>query len=82
MKKIGVIANYFTKLGVAVVILTDGDLKKGELIHIKGFTTDFEQIIDSMQIERQDIESATRGEKIGLKVKDRVRLHDEVFKKE
>ena len=74
------IENYFSKVGVAVVVLTDGGLKKGEKIHIKGSTTDFEQIAESMQIDKQKVDSVEKGTKIGLKVDDRVREKDEVFR--
>ena len=80
MKKIGVIENYFYKVGVAVVVLTDDGLKKGEKIHIKGSTTDFKQIAESMQIDKQKVDSVEKGKKVGLKVDDRVREKDEVFR--
>ena len=79
MKRIGVIENYFSKAQVAVLNLTDGDIKKGDKIIIKGTTTDFKQLVESMQIDRKDIDSANRKQKIGLKVIDRVRENDEVF---
>ena len=82
MKKVGVIENFFSKVNVAVLNLTNDDLKKGEKIFIKGSTTNFEQTVESMQIDRQDIETAIKGQKIGLKVEDRVRENDEVFKED
>ena len=79
MKKIGVIENYFSKISVAVLDLTDGDLKVGDTIHIKGATTDYKQKVDSMQIEREEVEMVNKGLKVGLKTTERVRKTDEVF---
>jgi len=79
-EEIGRISHYFTKIGVGVVEITKGSLKVGDKIRIKGATTDFEQEIDSMQIEREEIEEAEAGQSIGLKVKDHVREHDVVYK--
>ncbi len=79
MKKIGVVTHYYPKISVAVVALTDS-LVIGDEIHIKGATTDFTQSIMSMQIEHEAIQSARKGQKIGLKVVDHVREGDELFK--
>jgi len=78
-KLIGKVTHYFTGIGVAVVELED-ELKVGDKILIKGATTSIEQNIDSMQIHNQSVESAKKGESIGLKVKDRVREGDTVYK--
>jgi putative protease len=77
--KVGVISHYFTKIGVAVIDLT-GSLNIGDTISIQGATTSFEQVIDSMQIEHEMVDKAKGGDSIGLKVKDRVRKGDTVFK--
>lgn len=77
-KKIGKVTHYFTKIGVAVVKLTT-TLKVGEEIHIKGHTSDFTQAVESMQIEHDKIETAKKGQSIGLKVKEHARDGDEVF---
>ena len=79
-KKIGEIAHYFGKIGVAAIKMKSG-LKVGEVIHIKGHTTDFEQVVDSMQIEHESVQSVKKGDDIGIKVKDHVREGDEVFLK-
>ena len=55
-------------------------LKVGDKVKIRGHTTDFEQVVESMQIEHKPIEEAKPGDKIGLKVKERVRPHDTVYK--
>ena len=77
--EIGVVTHYFTKISVAIVDLSN-TLSVGDRILIKGMTTDFEQTIDSMQIEHEDVEKAEAGQSIGLKVKDRVREGDAVYK--
>ncbi len=79
-KLIGKVTHYFTNIGVAVVEITDNELKVGNKIHVKGATSDFEQGIDSMQIEHENIETAKKGQAIGLKVEQQVREGDEVYK--
>lgn len=79
-KLIGKITHYFTNIGVGVIEITEGDLKVGDKIHIKGATSDFEQVIDSMQIEHENMEKAKKGDAIGLKVDQQVREGDQVFK--
>ena len=78
-KPIGKIAHYFTKIGVAVIDLSD-DVKVGDRISIEGATTNFEQVIDSMEIEHKKAPNATAGQSIGLKVSGRVRQEDLVYK--
>ena len=78
--QIGKITHYFSKIGVAVINIEFGELVVGDTIHVKGATTDFEQKIDSMQIEHEGVDKATAGQSIGLKVADAVREHDLVFK--
>ena len=79
-KKIGEVIKYFGKIGVAAIRLTEGSLKVGETIHIVGHTTDVTQDIDSMQIENKSVQEAGPGADIGIKIKDRVREHDVVYK--
>ncbi len=78
-KLIGEITHYFTRIGVAVIELSD-DIKIGDTIRIEGATTAFDQVVDSMEIENEKVETATRGQSIGLKVKERVRPADVVYK--
>lgn len=80
LEEIGKITGFFTKVGAAIIDVTGGSLKVGETVRIKGHTTDFEQVVESMQIEHQPVQEATKGQTIGLKVKDRVRRHDMVYK--
>jgi putative protease len=79
-EKIGVITHYFGKINVAAIQLTDGELRVGDTIHIRGHTSDFTQTVDSMQLEHDKVESAKVGEGIGIKVIEHAREHDEVFK--
>ena len=79
-EKIGVIEHFFSNVSVAAIRITDGELKIGDTIHIVGATTDFIQKIESMQIERNPVDSVKAGDAVGIKVKDRVREHDIVYK--
>jgi putative protease len=78
--KVGVIMHYFGKVSAAVINLTDGDLKVGDKIHIKGHTTDLNETIESMQLEHQNVPEAKKGTQIGINVKEHVREHDVVYK--
>ena len=77
--EVGEILHYYGHIQVAVVRLSDA-LKSGENIRIKGHTTDFEQDIGSMQVDHNQIESAEKGQEIGMKVNDKVRELDKVYK--
>jgi putative protease len=79
-QRIGVVTHYFGKISVAAIELTDGELRVGDTIHIKGHTSDFTQTVDSMQLEHDAVESASVGESVGIKVAEHAREHDEVFK--
>ena len=78
--EVGRITHFFTKINVAVVELS-APLAVGDRILIKGPTTDLEQVVESMQIEHENIERAEAGQSIGLKVEQRVREIDIVYKK-
>lgn len=78
--EIGRVTHFFTKISVAVVELT-APLAVGDTILIKGPTTDIEQVVESMQIEHKDVQRAGAGQSIGLKVVERVREKDMVYKK-
>jgi len=77
--KVGEVTHFFDKIGVAIIKL-EKMLKKGDTIKIKGNTTDLEQTVDSMQVDHADIEEASPGDEIGIKVSDKVREGDEVYK--
>ena len=78
-QEVGKVTHYYTKLGVGVVKLS-GALKVGDKIRIKGATTDFEQIVESMQIEKDKIKEGKAGQSVGLKVKEHVRASDVVYR--
>ena len=76
---IGKVTDFFARPVVAGIELTTV-LKLGDKIHIKGHTTDLELIVDSMQINNVDVEQAKAGDLIGVKVSERVRRGDTVYK--
>jgi putative protease len=78
-KPIGEITHFFGHINVAVIKLS-AKLKEGEKILIEGATTNFEQEAKSMQIEHKEVKEAKKGDSIGLKVNDRVREGDKVYK--
>jgi len=78
--EVGRITHFFTRISVAVVELS-APLAVGDRIVIKGPTTDFEQVVESMQIEHENVERAEAGQSIGLKVVQRAREKDVVYKK-
>ena len=78
--KIGIVFSYFSKAGVAAIKLTDGGLKVGDTIHIKGNTTDFTQKVESIQIEHEILKEAEKGLDIGIKVNEKVRSNDIIYK--
>ena len=78
--EVGHVTHFYSKISVAVVELT-APLAVGDRIAIKGPTTDFEQVVESMQIEHKNVQRAEAGQSIGLKVAQRVREKDIVYKK-
>lgn len=78
-KQVGTITHYFDHISVAVLTLTE-TLQTGDRIHILGHSTDFEQVVDSLQIEHKPVEKAKPGEDIAMKVTQRVHPNDKVFK--
>lgn len=78
--EVGRVTHFFPKISVAVIELTK-PLSVGDTIVIKGPTTDFEQVVESMQIEHKNVQQAKAGQSIGLKVAERVREKDMVYKK-
>jgi len=79
-EKIGEVFTYFSKIGVAGIKLADGTLSAGDTISIEGHTTNFEQTIDSIHIDKGTVEKADVDQEVGIKVADRVRPHDKVYK--
>jgi putative protease len=78
-KPIGEVTHYFGKIGVMAVDLSD-NLTVGETIHVKGHTTDVVVSVDSMQIEHESVPKAGPGDSIGIRVGEKVRPGDKVFR--
>jgi len=78
-KAIGKVTDFFSRPVVAGIELT-ATMKLGDKIHIKGHTTDIELTVDSMQINNVEVKQAKTGDAIGIKVSERVRRGDIVYK--
>ena len=78
-KAVGKVSDFFARPVVAGIEMS-GTLKKGDTIHILGHTTDIEMVIDSMQINNANVTEAKAGDSVGIKVPDRVRRGDTVYK--
>ena len=77
---IGKVTDYFAKIGVAGIQITAGFLSVGDTIHIKGHTTDLELTVQSMQINNANVTAAKAGDSVGIKLPDRARHGDKVYK--
>jgi GTPase len=77
---VGVVIHYFPKIGVAGVSVVSGHLEIGDLVFFGGHTTGFRQTVESMEIEHEPVERAEAGEQVGIRVIDRVRVGDKVFR--
>ena len=78
-QEIGNVLQYFSRASV-VGIRLNAPLKVGDRIRIKGHTTDLTAIVESMQINNQDKQEAQPGDEVGIKVPDRARPGDKVYK--
>ena len=78
-KQIGVVSNFFEHIGVAAIKLTSG-LKVGDKIRVVGGEIDAEEKVGSMQIQHDKVDSAKKGDEIGLKIGAKVRKGYKVFK--
>jgi len=79
-EKVGSVKHFFTNINVAAIEIKNGELKIGDTIHIVGAHTDFEQVVKSMQIYNDSVEKVKPGDEVGIKVKNRVRENDVVYK--
>ena len=77
---VGVVEKFFAQPGVAAIKVTRGTVKKGDRLRYIGHTTDFTDQVASMQVNNQPVEEAKAGDFIGVKVKERVRENDKVYK--
>ena len=77
---IGSVSHYFPHVKAGAIIIKKGSVAVGDTIHIKGHTTDFKQKIASLQIDRVPVQKASKGDEIGVRIKARVRINDNVYK--
>ena len=77
--EIGKVSDFFARPVVAGIDVS-GVLKVGDKVHIKGHTTDLELVVNSMQIDNKEVTEAKNGQSVGIKVPDRVRQGDTVYK--
>jgi len=78
--KIGEVFHYFGKIGVAAIRLTDGALAVGDTIQVQGPTTNLTQVVEGMQIEHGGVARAEKGQEVGVKLNERARERDLVYK--
>ena len=79
-EQVGVIVKFFAKPSVAAIEVTSGTIKAGDTLKYLGHTTDFTEQVGSMELDNQSIEEAKVGDLVGVKVKERVRENDKVYK--
>lgn len=79
-KKIGEVLKFFSKPGVAAVKITQGELRVGDTIRIMGHTTDLTEVVGSIEVDNSKVERASAGDFVGIKISDRARAGDNVFK--
>ncbi len=77
--KIGTITHYFSHLHVAAVEIAEGELHIGDMIHIKGHTSDFMQKVDSMELQHESTNIAKPGDSVGIAMDEYTREHDSVY---
>ncbi len=78
-EEVGKVNHFFNNISVAI-IKAGKAIAKGDELHFKGATSDFTQKVESMQVEKKEIEKANKGNEFGMKVDDRVREGDTVFR--
>ena len=78
--EVGKVSIFFAKPSVAAVEITSGTLTVGDSVRFKGATTNFDQRIESMEIDRKPVPNAAAGQSVGIKVRERVRPHDRVYR--
>lgn len=80
MERVGLVTHYYNHLSVAIVQLDTGMLRVGDVIHIKGHTSDFSQPVESMEVDHVHVNEARPGQSFGLRVREHAREHDVVYK--
>ena len=78
--EVAVVEDYFTHVGVVALKVTKDTIRVGDVLHFVGHTTDLIVDVGSMQINHEPVKEAKVGDDVGIKVPDRVRKHDKVFK--
>jgi len=78
--QVAVVVNFYAKPGVAAIQVTGGNIMKGDLLKYKGHTSDFTEEVTSMEINNQPVEEAKTGDLVGVKVKERVRKNDKIYR--
>ena len=79
-EQVAVIVKFFAQPSVAALEVTNGTIKVGDVLKYQGHTTDFTEEVTSLQIDNQAVEEAKKGDLVGVRVKERVREHDKVYK--
>jgi putative protease len=79
-EEVGIVVKFFAKPSVAAINVTKGSIKKGDTLMYKGHTSDFTEQVESIEIDNQSVDEAKVGDMIGVKVKERVREKDIVYK--
>ena len=77
--RIGTVTHYFTHLHVAAVQIAERELHTGDMIHIKGHTSDFIQKVGSMELEHESLDVAKPGDNVGIAMHEYAREHDSVY---
>lgn len=77
---VGVVSHYFPKVSVAGVSILSGHIEVGDTIYISGHTTDFRQTVESLEIEHEAVQRVNEGDEVGIRVTERVRVGDKVFR--
>ncbi|MFH2220527.1 MAG: EF-Tu/IF-2/RF-3 family GTPase [Pseudomonadota bacterium] len=77
---VGVVTNFYARPGVAGIKITSGSIRKGDILRYKGHTTDFTEEVASIEIENTPVDEAKTGDLAGVKVRERVRENDKVYK--
>jgi hypothetical protein len=79
-ERIGVVTHYYSHLSVAIIRLESGTLRVGDVIHIRGHTTDFTHKVEFLEVNHAPVTEVGPNEEFGLKVVEHAREHDVVFK--
>jgi translation elongation factor EF-Tu-like GTPase len=79
-ERIGMVTHYYNHLSVAIIQLETGMLRTGDMIHIKGHTSDFRQMVGSLEVNHMHVDQVQAGESVGLRVNEHAREHDVVYK--